>query len=228
MRLLVVEDDASLADGLCRALRQSGHAVDAVTSGEHALFALENEVFDVVILDLGLPGIDGLEVLRRLRREDWHVPVIVLTARDTVADRVRGLDLGADDYLVKPFAFEELEARIRVVSRRARPALGPSFTQGALVIDFAAREARTDAERIDLTGREWALLELFLMNRGVALSKSRIIQSLSSWDANLTPNAIEVYVSRLRNKLEPHGLRVRTVRGFGYLLEQGGEEPHAP
>ncbi|HTO50037.1 MAG TPA: response regulator transcription factor [Burkholderiales bacterium] len=219
MRLLIVEDDAMLADGLARSLRQSGYAVDWVDSAERAQLAVEHETFDLVVLDVGLPGIDGFELLRRLRKAEQYVPVIVVTARDAVTDRVRGLDLGADDYLVKPFAFEELEARVRALIRRGRTPTTPRLVYGPLVLDLVARDARVAGEPLELTAREWALMELFVTQPGVALSKERIVQSLSSWDEKLSHNAIEVYVSRLRAKLEPAGVSIRTVRGFGYLLE---------
>jgi two-component system OmpR family response regulator len=216
MRLLIVEDDAMLADGLARSLRQSGYAVDWVDSAERAQLAVEHETFDLVVLDVGLPGMDGFELLRRLRRSEHYVPVIVVTARDAVTDRVRGLDLGADDYLVKPFAFE---ARVRALIRRGRTPTSPRIAYGPFVLDLVSREARVNGEPIELTAREWALMELFVTQPGVALSKDRIVQSLSSWDEKLSHNAIEVYVSRLRTKLEPAGVHIRTVRGFGYLLE---------
>ena len=219
MRLLIVEDDAMLADGLARSLRQSGYAVDWLDSAERAMLAVEHEAFDLVILDIGLPGIDGFEMLRRLRRADRYMPVIVVTARDAVSDRVRGLDLGADDYLVKPFAFEELEARIRALIRRGHTPTSPRLALGPLALDLVSRTASVDGTPIDLTAREWAIVELFVTQPGVALSKDRMVQSLSSWDEKLSPNAVEVYISRLRAKLEPAGLRIRTVRGFGYLLE---------
>jgi two-component system OmpR family response regulator len=219
MRLLIVEDDAMLADGLARSLRQSGYAVDWLDSAERAMLAVEHETFDLVVLDVGLPGMDGFEMLRRLRRADRYVPVIVVTARDAVSDRVRGLDLGADDYLVKPFAFEELEARIRALLRRGHTPTSPQLAFGPLTLDLVSRTARVNGEPIDLTAREWAIMELFVTQPGVALSKDRMVQSLSSWDEKLSLNAVEVYVSRLRSKLEPVGLRIRTVRGFGYLLE---------
>jgi two-component system OmpR family response regulator len=219
MRLLIVEDDAMLADGLARSLRQSGYAVDWLDTAERAMLAVGQETFDLVILDLGLPGIDGFEMLRRLRRAERYVPVIVVTAHDAVSERVRGLDLGADDYLVKPFAFEELEARIRALLRRGHTPTSPLVKLGPLTLDLVGRVARANDLTIDLTAREWAVVELFVTQPGVALSKERIVQSLSSWDEKLTPNAVEVYVSRLRAKLEPAGLRIRTVRGFGYLLD---------
>jgi len=224
MRLLIVEDDTLLADGLARSLRQSGYAVDWVESAERALLAVEHESFDLVILDLGLPGIDGFDMLKRLRRAERYVPVIVVTARDAVADRVRGLDLGADDYLVKPFATEELEARVRALIRRGHTPTTPQLTLGPLTLDLVGRQARVSGEPLELTAREWAIVELLVTQPGVALSKERIVQSLSSWDEKLSHNAVEVYVSRLRAKLEPAGLRIRTVRGFGYVLEP----PRAP
>src|SRR6267143_2171766 len=180
MRFLIVEDDAMLADGLARTLRAGGHIADCVASAEHAALALKNEAFDVVLLDLGLPGMDGFELLARLRRGGNTVPVIVISARDALGDRVKGLDLGADDYLVKPFERAELEAR----------------------------EARVDGERVELTPREWAIMELFLTQPRVALAKERIVQSLSSWDEPLSANAVEVYVSRLRAKFESAGLHI--------------------
>jgi two-component system OmpR family response regulator len=219
MRILIVEDDALLADGLARSLRQSGYAVDWLDTAERAMLAVEHETFDLVILDVGLPGMDGFELLRRLRRAEHYVPVIVVTARDAVSDRVRGLDLGADDYLVKPFAFEELAARIRALIRRGHKPTSPTLAFGQLTLDLVSRTARVGSEPVDLTAREWAIVELFVTQPGVALAKDRIVQSLSSWDDRLSPNAVEVYVSRLRAKLEPTGLRIRTVRGFGYLLE---------
>jgi two-component system OmpR family response regulator len=218
MRVLIVEDDAMLSDGLSRMLRASGHAADCVASAEHAQLALEHEAFDLVLLDLGLPSMDGFELLARLRRRGNTVPVIVISARSALGDRVRGLDLGADDYLVKPFAQEELDARVRaLIRRRATPTL-PQLSFGALTLDLVTREARIHGERIELTPREWAITELFVTQPNVALAKERMVQSLSSWDDKLSPNAIEVYVSRLRTKFEAAGLRIRTVRGFGYML----------
>jgi two-component system OmpR family response regulator len=219
MRLLIVEDDALLADGLARSLSQSGYAVDWVDSAERALLAIDHEAFDLVILYVGLPGVDGFEMLKRLRRAERYVPVIVVTARDAVSDRVRGLDLGADDYLVKPFATEELEARVRALIRRGHTPTAPHLEVGPLALDLVGRQARVHGQPLELTAREWAIVELFLTQPGVALSKARIVQSLSSWDEKLSQNAVEVYVSRLRSKLEPAGVRIRTVRGFGYVLD---------
>ena len=219
MRLLIVEDDAMLADGLARTLRRGGHTADVVSSAEHAALALEQEAFDVMLLDLGLPGSDGLELLARLRKRGNNLPVIIISARDALGDRVKGLDLGADDYLVKPFELEELEARVRALIRRRATRVTPQLTFGRLTLDLVAREARVDGERVELTPREWAIMELFVTQPGVALAKERMVQSLSSWDDTLSANAVEVYVSRLRSKFEPAGLRIRTVRGYGYMLE---------
>src|SRR5260221_1589111 len=219
MRLLIVEDDAMLADGLARTLRRSGHTADCVTSAEHAALALEHDAVDVMLLALGMPGSDGFELLARLRRRGNTLPVIVITARDALTDRVRGLDLGADDYLVKPFELEELEARVRALIRRRATPVTPQLAFGRLTLDLVAREARVDGERVELTPREWAIMELFVTQPGVALAKERMVQSLSSWDDAFSANAVEVYVSRLRAKFEPAGRRIRTVRGYGYMLE---------
>ena len=219
MRFLIVEDDAMLADGLARTLQAAGHAADCVANAEHAALALEHEPFDVVLLDLGLPGMDGFDLLKRLRKRGNTVPVIVISARDALGDRVRGLDLGADDYLVKPFEHAELEARVRALIRRRSTPVPPQLSYGRVSLDLAAREARIDEERVELTPREWALMELFLTQPRVALAKERIVQSLSSWDEGVSANAVEVYISRLRAKFEAAGLRIRTVRGFGYMLE---------
>jgi len=208
-----------LADGLARTLQAAGHAADCVASAEHAALALEHEPFDVVLLDLGLPGMDGFDLLKRVRKRGNTVPVIVISARDALGDRVRGLDLGADDYLVKPFEHAELEARVRALMRRRATPVPPQLSFGRVSLDLAAREARIGEERVELTPREWALMELFLTQPRVALAKERIVQSLSSWDEGVSANAVEVYISRLRAKFESAGLRIRTVRGFGYMLE---------
>lgn len=219
MRILIAEDDASLASGIAKILRTEGHAVDIVTVGEHAALAAQQEHFDLVILDIGLPGVDGYEVLRRLRASGLRTPVLVLTARDELEDRVRGLDLGADDYMTKPFAMPELAARVRALIRRSQARVGPVTTHGPLVLDAAARRATLGGVPLELAAREWAVLEVLLARVERVVSKETIIQAVAGWDEELSPNAIEVYVSRLRAKLEPAGIRIRTVRGFGYLLE---------
>ena len=224
MRLLIVEDDAPLASGLRRILEAEGHAVDVTERGEDAMLAAAHERFDLVILDVGLPQMDGFEVLRRLRAAPsaslGPMPVLVLTARDAVDDRVRGLDLGADDYMVKPFAIPELTARVRALLRRSQSHGGPRIVHGPLVLDTVARRAFLRGEPLELAAREWAVLEVLLAKVEKIVSKEAIIQAVSGWGDDLSPNAIEVYVSRLRAKLEPAGIRIRTVRGFGYMLEE--------
>ena len=222
MRVLVVEDDALLAQGLIRVLTRAGHAVDHVETGMQADRALRATTYDLVVLDIGLPDIDGFEVLRRLRQRRTATNVLVLTARDAVEDRVHGLDLGADDYLTKPFSVTEFEARVRALLRRTSLPVG-AVSVGGLSVDVEAKRVRIGATAIDLTVREWALLELFMSRPGRVLSKEHIAQQLADYDAQLTPNAIEVYVSRLRAKIESAGVRIRTVRGFGYLWEAADE-----
>jgi two-component system OmpR family response regulator len=223
VRLLIVEDDAPLASGLQRILEAEGHAVDVTPRGEEAVLAASNEKFDLVILDIGLPQMDGFEVLRRLRAGPpggGPMPVLVLTARDAVDDRVRGLDLGADDYMVKPFAMPELTARVRALLRRSQAHGGPRIAHGPLQLDTVARRAFLKGEPLELAAREWAVLEVLLARVEKIVSKEAIIQAVAGWGDDLSPNAIEVYVSRLRYKLEPAGIRIRTVRGFGYMLEE--------
>jgi two-component system OmpR family response regulator len=219
MRILIVEDDTSLAAGIGRILEAEGYAVDLMRTGEHAGLAAKQESFDLVILDVGLPGIDGFEVLRRLRAEGRAMPVLLLTARDALDDRVRGLDLGADDYMAKPFAMPELAARVRALIRRGQAQAGPRIVHGPLVLDTSARRATLGEVPLELAAREWAVLEVLLSRVEKIVSKESIIQAMASWGEELSLNAIEVYVSRLRAKLEPAGIRIRTVRGFGYMLE---------
>jgi two-component system OmpR family response regulator len=222
MRMLLVEDDPLLAEGLTRTLIGAGHAVEHTSSGRHADTMLTEHEYDLVVLDIGLPGIDGFEVLRRLRQRRATTSVLVLTARDAVEDRVHGLDLGADDYLTKPFSLTEFEARVRALLRRGA-SVPARLTVGGLFIDVAAKRVRVNDRQIDLTPREWALLELFLAHPGRVLSKEQIAASLFTFDENLSANAIEVHVSRLRTKIEQGGVHIRTVRGFGYLWEGGDE-----
>ena len=222
MRILVVEDDALLAEGLTSVLTRAGHVVEHATMGRHADILLVDEQFDLVVLDVGLPDIDGFEVLRRLRQRHSATNVLVLTARDAVEDRVRGLDLGADDYLTKPFSVNEFEARVRALLRRgAAPAA--AWSVAGMTVDAAAKRIRVDGRPVDLTPREWALLELFLTHPGRVLSKDQIAESLFTFDEQLSSNAIEVHVSRLRTKIQPAGAHIRTVRGFGYLWEGSDE-----
>lgn len=219
MRILIVEDDAVLADGLTRSLRQAGYAADCAGSGELADQALSNENYDVAILDLGLPGMDGLEVLRRLRARKSSVPVLILTARDALDDRIRGLDLGADDYMVKPFDPPELEARIRALLRRGQSGGSGELRNGELSFDVATRCARISGEILELSPRELSLLEVLMRRAGKVVGKEQLLEHLYTWDEEATSNAIEVLMHRLRRKLDSCGITIRTVRGLGYLLE---------
>ena len=220
MRILLVEDDPLLGDGLRAGLRQSGFHVDWVRTGDAAERELRAEPYAAAVLDLGLPLKDGMDVLAAVRRAGVTLPVLVLTARDAVDDRVRGLDLGADDYMVKPFAMPELTARVRALLRRSQAQHGPRVVHGPLTLDTVARRAFLKNEPLELAAREWAVLEVLLAKVEKIVSKEAIIQAVAGWGDDLSPNAIEVYVSRLRSKLEPAGVRIRTVRGFGYMLEE--------
>jgi DNA-binding response OmpR family regulator len=219
MRLLVVEDNPALGRSVEGAFRAKGYAVDLVESGESADSALHTQDYDLVILDLGLPDLDGLEVLRRLRGRKSRVPVLVLTARDGIQDRVQGLNLGADDYLCKPFAVAELEARAGALIRRGVGGAAAVIAHGRLTLDTGARLARVDGEPLDLPRRELNLLEVLLVHRGQVVAKQALHDKLFGFDDEAGVNAVEIYVHRLRRKLEPVGVRIRTVRGLGYLLE---------
>lgn len=219
MRLLLVEDDVMVAGGIKLGLTNAGYAVDWVGSGERALEALRNEAFDAAIIDIGLPNIDGLELTRRLRQTGHGMPVLILTARDALQDRVQGLDLGADDYMLKPFELPELLARLRALLRRSQAATSAVLRFGPLELDTALREARAQGQCVELGRREWAVLEYLMVHAPNPASKDKLLQALTGWDKEMTPNAIEVYMSRLRSKLGPHGIVLRSIRGFGYRLE---------
>jgi two-component system OmpR family response regulator len=221
-----------LADGLARSLRAVGYAVDAVSDGEQADAALTAQGFDLVILDLGLPRLGGLEVLRRLRARNGTAPVLILTAADSVEQRVRGLDLGADDYMAKPFALSELEARVRALTRRALGANQSLLRHGALTLDLAGRVAAIGNTPLDLSARELGLLAILLQRAGRLVSKEQLVDHLCEWGEEVSNNAIEVYVHRLRKKLEAGSIRIVTVRGLGYCLERPADstdpDPAAP
>jgi two-component system OmpR family response regulator len=223
MRILLVEDDVLLADGLARSLRHSGYPVEVVGDGLAADRWLEVEPFDLVVLDLGLPGLDGSEILRRLRGRKQHLPVLVLSAREELDERVRLLDLGADDYLVKPVALVELEARVRALLRRGQGSADPNIRLGRLLLDTVGKRAWLDDEALDLKAREWAALEFLAQRVNRIVSKEQIMQALYGWEEEITPNAVEKFISRLRSKLEPAGVVIRTVRGLGYYLEKPSE-----
>jgi len=218
LQLLLVEDDPVLADGLLRALQAQDMHLQLVRDGLAADAALQAGGIDVAVLDIGLPGIDGFEVVRRLRARGAATPVLLLTARDAVEDRVRGLETGADDYLVKPFATAELVARIRALARR-HAAPSTILSIGSLSLDSGTRRARVGERPIDLSVREWGVLEYLLLHAGRVVSKQQIIEAILPWGDDVTPNAVEVYVSRLRLKLDGASVAIRTIRGFGYLLE---------
>ncbi|MDH3288731.1 MAG: response regulator [Betaproteobacteria bacterium] len=222
MRILIVEDDPVLADGLTRSLRQSNFAVDCVSDGAQADHVLVGQNYDLVILDLGLPKIDGIDILRRLRRRGSLAPVLVLTARDALEDRVKGLDLGADDYLTKPFDLPELEARVRALIRRGQSGGSALLSCGALTLDTSGRRAMLNGEPIEFSARELGVLEVLMMRSGRVVSKEQLAEKLYSWNEEVGANAIEVYIHRLRKKVEPGGVSIRTIRGLGYLLEKPG------
>lgn len=220
MRILIVEDDPVLADGLTRSLRHGEYAVDCVSDGQQADHVLTAQTYDLVILDLGLPKLDGFEVLRRLRRRSANTPVLVLTARDGIQDRVKGLDLGADDYLTKPFELPELEARVRALIRRGQSGGASSITHGRLTLDTVGRRVSDGDTPIELSARELGVLEVLMMRSGRVVSKEQLAEKLYGWDEDVGANAIEVCVHRLRKKIEPAGVTIRTIRGLGYLLEK--------
>lgn len=222
MRILIAEDDSIIADGLTRTLRNSGYAVDRAANGLDADTALLANNYDLLILDLGLPKLNGLEVLRRLRNRGATLPVLILTAMDGTEDRVRGLDLGADDYMVKPFELPELEARVRALTRRSSGAT-PMMQHGPLRYDQVGRVATLNGNPLDLSARELSLLEALLARAGRLVSKDQLVDQLCGWGEEVSHNAIEVYVHRLRKKLEPGGVRIATVRGLGYCLEKPQE-----
>lgn len=222
MRILIVEDNAVLADGLTRSLRAGGYAVDASRTGEEAIVSIDANAHDLVILDLGLPGMHGFDVLKHVRARHHGIPVLILSARDGIEDRVTGLDLGADDYMVKPFNLRELEARVRALIRRGQTGSPALITQGPISFDMAGRRASLKGEAVDLSVRELGVLEILLLQAGRVVSKERMVEHLCDWASEVSPNAIEVYVHRLRKKLEPAGVRIRTIRGLGYLLEAQG------
>ncbi|MEQ8235070.1 MAG: response regulator transcription factor [Gammaproteobacteria bacterium] len=219
MNVLVVEDDELLGTGLLRVLEQSGYVASLANDGNGAKAALDGGDFDLLLLDLGLPDIDGLDILRSLRRQRRIVPVLVLTARDGVEQRVAALDAGADDYLEKPFDLRELEARVRALLRRSHVMFGQEARLGALAINPYTREARIDGELLAVPAREFEVLEILVINAGKVVTKARIAQRLTASNDDIGDNAIEVYVHRLRRRLGPHGLNIRTVRGVGYLIE---------
>ena len=216
MRLLLVEDDSMLGESLRRALTQNGHTVDWLRDGESADGALLAQSFDMLLLDLGLPRRQGLDVLKRLRERNDTTPAIILTARDALADRVAGLDGGADDYLVKPFALDELEARMRAVERRQVGNRAPLLQCGGLSLDPATHEVRHRGQLVSLSAREYQVLHALMRRPGAIISRAAFEERLYGWSEEVDSNAIEVHIHRLRQKLDP--ALIRTVRGLGYQM----------
>ncbi|HYP68211.1 MAG TPA: response regulator transcription factor [Thiobacillaceae bacterium] len=219
MRILLVEDDPALASSLNQGLRQMGFAVELSQDGGEADAILSVRKFDAVVLDLGLPGLSGMEVLKRLRKRGATLPVLILTARDAMADKVAGLNAGADDYLLKPFDFQELEARLNALLRRTQAERSGWLEAGRLRLDRSARQAFLDLAPLPLSAREVGVLELLMSRLGRVVSKEQLAEHLSQ-DEEIGENAVEVYVHRLRKKLEAVGIEIRTLRGLGYLLEK--------
>ena len=219
MRALVVEDDPLVGDAVLRALKAGGYAADHVASAEAAKSALHAEDFDLLIVDIGLPKEDGMQFVRGLRARGKIVPVLMLTARDGLSDRVTALDLGADDYLTKPFQVPELLARCRALIRRANSIASPQITFGGLQFDLVRKEASANGQKLELTHREWSILECLVLNAGHIVSKEKLLSSIANWNEDISPNAVEVYVSRLRTKLGQAAL-IRAVRGMGYRIDE--------
>ncbi len=215
----MVEDDALLADGLIRSLKQADYTVDWTADGEEAESILRVLEFDLVILDLTLPNMDGLEILRVLRQRKVPVPILIVTARSDVDNRIKGLDLGADDYLTKPFEMGEFDARVRALLRRSRADGLKALSCGALTLDMAARRAYLNDRPLDLPRREFHVLEVLMSRHGRIISKDQIIDSISDLSDEINPSTVEIYIHRIRKKLEATDVTIRTVRGVGYILE---------
>ncbi len=219
MRILIAEDDSSLAEALQFSLKQSGYAVDWVNNGAAADEALKEDVFGLLILDLGLPKLDGFEVLRRLRRRNTGLPVLILSGREQPEEKVQGLDLGADDYLVKPFSLNELRARVRALLRRGQGSATPIISFGQLGYDSVGRSASIEGKTLTLSVHETGVLEALLARFGRVVSKDQLVEQLYSYDEEVSHNAIEVYVHRVRKKIIGSDLMVRTLYGRGYMLD---------
>jgi two-component system response regulator QseB len=220
MRVLIVEDDELVASGLKQGLQQLQYTVDGAASAEEATTLMATELFDIAVVDIGLPRIDGLSFVAKLRASGNTMPVLMLTARDSLDDTVKGLDVGADDYMTKPFRLPELGARMRALLRRSHDKADACIRHGALTLDTRSHTATfNNGQALDLTKREWLILEMLLMTSPAAVSKERLLQGLAGWDKEITPNAIEVHISRLRAKLEPIPLSIRTIRGIGYRVD---------
>jgi len=224
MRILVVEDEHRIANTIKKGLEQERYAVDVAYDGVKGYDLGSSEEYDLIILDLMLPGKDGLTICKELRQEQNHTPVLILTARGQIQDKVKGLDSGADDYLTKPFAFEELLARVRALSRRPKSALSSTIVVKDLELDIKSFAVRRSGKPIQLTGKEFSLLEYLMKNAGKILTKDHIISHIWDYDADILPNTVEVYIRNLRSKIDyPFKNKkplIHTIRGFGYRLEE--------
>ncbi|MDQ7998123.1 MAG: response regulator [Luteibacter sp.] len=223
MRILLAEDDAAIAAAVRASLEQGGHAVDHVTDGASADHALRDHDYDLLVLDLGLPLLDGSDVLARARKRGASLPVLVVTAREGLKERVRVLDLGADDYLVKPFALAEFDARVRALLRRRTSQGAPEFRIGRLRLDIPGHRAWIDDTPLDLTAREFGLIEALASRADKVTSRAQLVEALCNWDEDLTDNGLDIALHRLRRKLQGSGTNVRTIRGLGYLLEEAAD-----
>ncbi len=220
MRVLLVEDDTMLADSLCEGLGKGGFTVDHLGAAEPAESALTLTHYDLSIIDIGLPKMNGHALVHRLRQRGVRTPLLILTARDGLDDRIKGLDLGADDYMIKPFMLPELLARMRALIRRSRSVASSDLSIGDLRIDLAQRVALLKGEALELTGREWEILQQLMLASPKVVNKKHLAESLSEWENEITANAIEIYVSRLRQKLQGAAIEIRTIRGIGYRLDE--------
>lgn len=220
MRILLVEDDIMLADSICEGLEKGGFSVDHLGAAEPAESALGLTHYDLAIVDIGLPGMSGLELIRRVRLRGIQLPVLILTARDGLDDRISGLDLGADDYMVKPFQLPELLARMRALIRRSLSAASSELAAGVIRLDLARRVATVHGEIMELTGREWEILQQLMLASPNVVGKQQMAESLSEWENEISANAVEIYISRLRQKLQGCGIEIRTIRGIGYRLDE--------
>ncbi len=219
MNILLIEDDAVLADGLIHTLSKAGYSVTCATTGAYAGQLLCAQDFDLIVLDLGLPDIDGLQLLRSFRQRKVALPILILTARDDINDRIEGIEQGADDYMTKPFELRELEARIHALIRRCYGGFRNDIVIGRLLLDTKNQQVLADGQTLMLSAREYGVLEILLMQAGKVVSKDRIAQRLSADGEGLADNAIEVYIHRVRKRIEPYQAMIRTIRGLGYLLE---------
>ncbi len=219
MKILLIEDDEVLSDGLCHTLNQGGYSVTASSKGKYAEHLLQAEGFDLIIMDLGLPDIDGMQLLKSLRKQQVSLPILILTARDSMNERIEGISQGADDYMTKPFDLKELEARINALVRRCYGGFSNFIEVGALKLDTSNGQISSQDGLLSLSAREMSVLELLMLQHGKVVSKDRIAQQLSTAGETLADNAIEIYIYRVRKGIADYDVSIRTIRGLGYLLE---------